>query len=97
MHWDVVEVTPESGWLLKVRFADGLTGTVRFDPEYFTGVFEPLRDAQFFNRVFVDRGAVAWPGDIDLAPDAMYREIQNRGEWILSSPAPVSVEPASTA
>ncbi len=86
MRWDVVEVTPESGWLLKVRFADGLTGTVRFDPGYFTGVFEPLRDPQFFNRVFVDRGAVAWPGDLDLAPDAMYREIQNHGEWILSSP-----------
>jgi hypothetical protein len=85
MRWDVVEVTPESGWRLKVRFADGLAGTVRFDSSYFTGVFEPLRDPQFFNRVFVDHGAVAWPGELDLAPDAMYREIQNHGEWILSS------------
>ncbi|HEY1756254.1 MAG TPA: DUF2442 domain-containing protein [Bryobacteraceae bacterium] len=84
MRWDVTEVAPEPGWLLRVRFADGLAGTVRFDPGYFTGVFEPLRDPQFFNRVFVDRGAVAWPGDLDLAPDAMYREIQDHGEWILS-------------
>jgi|HubBroStandDraft_1064217.scaffolds.fasta_scaffold275157_2 hypothetical protein len=48
MQWDVVEVRPEPGWLLEVRFADGLTGTVRFRPDFFTGVFEPLRDPQFF-------------------------------------------------
>lgn len=35
----------------------------------------PLRDAAFFRQVFVDHGAVAWPGEIDLAPDAMYREV----------------------
>jgi hypothetical protein len=28
-------------------------------------------------------GAVTWPGDIDLAPDAMYREIKRSGEWVL--------------
>jgi Protein of unknown function (DUF2442) len=85
MHWDVVAVTPEPDWILKVRFADGLSGTVRFDPGCFTGVLEPLRDQRFFDQVFVDRGAVAWPGDIDLAPDAMYREIRHHGEWVLSS------------
>jgi hypothetical protein len=38
-----------------------------------TGVLTPLRDVAFFERVYIDDGAVAWPGDIDLAPDAMYR------------------------
>jgi hypothetical protein len=85
MHWDVVEVKPEPGWSLLVRFADGLTGCVRFAPGYFAGVFESLRDPRVFEQVFVDHGAVAWPGDIDLAPDAMYREIRSRGEWLLTS------------
>jgi hypothetical protein len=85
MHWDVVEVKPEPGWSLLVRFADGLTGRVRFTPGYFAGVFESLRDPRVFERVFVDHGAVAWPGDIDLAPDAMYQEIRSRGEWLLTS------------
>ena len=48
---------------------------MRLDPEEFTGVLAPLRDAQFFNHVYIDCGAVAWPGDIDLAPDAMYRRV----------------------
>jgi hypothetical protein len=33
--------------------------------------------------LFVDHGAVAWPGDIDLAPDAMYAEIKRNGAWVL--------------
>lgn len=84
MHWDVVDVKPEPGWSLQVRFADGLSGRVRFALDYFTGVFEPLRDPQRFAQVFVDHGAVAWPGNLDLAPDAMYREIREHGEWFLT-------------
>lgn len=83
MRWDVVDVEPESDYTLAVRFSDGLTGRVRFTPRHFTGVFAPLRDPEFFQKVFVDRGAVAWPSDIDLAPDAMYAEIRKRGTWLL--------------
>lgn len=84
MHWDIVEVRAESYLRLFVRFADGLTGWVRFLPEHLTGVFEPLKDQSFFAKVFVDHGAVTWPGEVDLAPDAMYRAIKERGEWMLA-------------
>jgi hypothetical protein len=30
---------------------------------------------QFFKRAYIDCGAVAWPGDIDLAPDEMYAQV----------------------
>ena len=43
-----------------------------------TGVLMPLKDPQFLGRVFVDCGAVAWPGDIDLAPDAIYDDVSAR-------------------
>ena len=75
MYWDVVEVIPEPNYSLWVRFKDGLSGRLRLEPEEFTGVLAPLRDTQFLNRVFIDCGAVAWPGEIDLAPDAMYRRL----------------------
>ena len=32
----------------------------------------------------VDQGAVAWPGQIDLAPDAMYKEIKEKGVAVLA-------------
>jgi hypothetical protein len=67
MCWDVVEVKPLDDLGLFVRFADGLTGEVRFAPEHLTEVFEPLKNSAFFKQVYLDHGAVAWPGQIDLA------------------------------
>ena len=76
MYWDVVEVIPEADYCLHVRFQDGLQGRVRLRHEDLTGVLGPLRDREFFERVYIDAGAVAWPGNIDLAPDAMYAEVE---------------------
>jgi hypothetical protein len=82
MYWDVVEVKPEPGYCLFIRFKDGLAGRVRLRPEELTGALAPLADVQFFEQVLIDCGAVAWPGEIDLAPDAMYAQIasQRQGE-----------------
>jgi len=78
MYWDVIEVQPKPDYSLFVRFKDGLEGQVHLSPEKLTGVLEPLKNPDFFQRVFIDNGAVAWPGEIDLAPDAMYAEIADR-------------------
>lgn len=84
MHWDVITVTARPPMTLDVEFADGTRGCVRMEASHLTGVFEKLRDPQLFERVFVDQGVVAWPGEIDLAPDAMYAAIKQHGEWVLS-------------
>ena len=47
------------------------------------GVFEKLRDPDFFKELRVTDGFVSWPGDIDIAPDAMYHEIKSKGTWVL--------------
>lgn len=75
MYWDVMEVKAEPQYCLFVRFRDGLTGRIQLRPEQMTGVLAALREERFFKQVFLDRGAVAWPGEIDLAPDAMYAQI----------------------
>ncbi len=84
MYWDVVEVKPEPDYRLFVRFRDGLNGRVQLRPEELTGVLARLRDAEFFQEVFIDCGAVAWPGEIDLAPDAMYYQVarqRREAQW----------------
>jgi len=68
---------------LQVQFADGLSGLVRFEPSHLTGVFAVLRDPTIFQQVSVLHGAVTWPGELDLAPDAMYDAIQQHQEWVL--------------
>ena len=39
---------------------------------------EHVADERFFEQVFIDYGAVAWPGEIDLAPDAMYAQLASQ-------------------
>ncbi len=78
MYWDVVEVKPEPDYCLFLRFKDGLTGRVQLRQEELTGVLAPLRDVRFFEQVFIDCGAVGWPGEIDLAPDAMYAQVASQ-------------------
>jgi hypothetical protein len=48
---------------------------VHLPEEDLTGVLAPLWDVQFFEQVFIDCGAKAWPGEIDLAPDTTNSQI----------------------
>ena len=80
-----VEALPK--FRLWVRFNDGTEGEVNIaaivnSPE--AGVFAALRDEALFRQAHLKWGAVTWPGELDLAPDAMYDEIKQHGEWILS-------------
>ena len=82
--WRVREVTALPGDRLFVRFVDGLTGIVDLtaliaSPQ--AGVFARLRDRALFEQVRVEMGAVVWPGELDLAPDAMHAAIKEHGEW----------------
>jgi len=73
---------------LHVRFADGTEGVVEMkaflnQPNLEGTVFETLRDPAVFARATVILGAVTWPNGADLAPDAMYDAIRDKGRWIL--------------
>jgi acyl-CoA-binding protein len=83
MHWNVVSVKPVSSSMIAVSFEDGIEGRVRSEPGHLNGVFEALKPFNLFKQARVEDGAVTSPGEIDLAPDAMYRAIKQSGEWVL--------------
>jgi hypothetical protein len=81
-----VHVLPDAR--LRVAFVDGTAGEVHMksflsDPRIDGTVFEPLRDPAIFVQAQVVLGAVQWPNGVDLAPDAMYDAIRERGVWVL--------------
>ncbi|MEI8325767.1 MAG: DUF2442 domain-containing protein [Betaproteobacteria bacterium] len=79
----VVAVAATGALSLHVEFSDGTQGEVRFLPSHLTGVFEPLKNSNFFAQARVEHGAVTWPGELDLAPDAMYDAVKQCGIWVL--------------
>lgn len=51
MYWEVTAVKPIEYLTLKVTFNYGLEGTVHFIPSHLTGVFESLKDKNYFDEV----------------------------------------------
>ena len=75
----LLEARPTEGCNVYVRFEDGLSAEV--DLSYlldYGGVFEPLRDPEFFRQVRADTeaGTIFWPGEVDIAPETLYAEAQ---------------------
>lgn len=84
--WRIAKFRTLPGFRLGVEFMDGTTGEVdlsRLVMSEKAGVFATLRDPEVFARARLESGAILWPGDIDIAPDAMYDVIHSTGSWIL--------------
>lgn len=73
----VVQVEVKPGYTLALTFDDGLQGEVCIADRLFGSMFEPLKDLSFFAKVSIDPyGAVCWPNEADLAPDALYQKVR---------------------
>lgn len=84
--WRLASVEALPGFRLRVRFNDGTEGSVElagFLNSPSAGVFTALRDESLFRQARIALGAVTWPGELDLAPDAMHREIKEHGTWFV--------------
>ena len=68
-----VEVRALDGYRLWLRYADDTEGEVNLSHLAGKGVFKVWADRDIFAAVQIGaRGALEWPGDIDLCPDALY-------------------------
>jgi hypothetical protein len=78
---DVVHVRVLADYRLHLRFDDGMEGEVDVSQIVpFDGVFEPLRELDFFRRVRLDpeAGTICWPNETDLAPETLYQALTHR-------------------
>ena len=77
---DVVSVQALPEHRLRIRFDDGTEGIVDVTQLVeFTGVFEPLREPEFFTKVAVNTelGTVVWPNNADLDSDVLYAKVND--------------------
>ena len=73
---DITAVEVIGPYRLRLTFQDGTVGEVEFTERQWRGVFEPLRDPEYFARVEVDpeAGTITWPNGLDMAPEPLYSE-----------------------
>jgi Protein of unknown function (DUF2442) len=79
---DIIEAAVIRHGVLRIHFADGLSGEVEVLDGMRGQVFEQARTPQGFAKVSVDpeTGTVVWPGGADLAPDTLYEGVRT-GVW----------------
>lgn len=78
----VIKLERLGNFRLRVCFNDGSVGEHDFatlvkEPG---SMVEPLRDAAYFDRVFLEFGAPTWPNGFDMAPEWLRREMDAAGE-----------------
>lgn len=61
----------------RVRFVfdNGRQGVTNLRPMIFDdprAVFAPLKDLSVFRQLFIEHGALCWPGNLDVAPEYIY-------------------------
>ena len=68
-------IRPLPGHRLWIRFSTGEAKIADMTPYLSTPAFEPLRDEALFREVYIDYGMPVWQnGDIDIAPETLYRD-----------------------
>lgn len=74
----IVAVEARPHYRVWLRFEDGLEGELSLAHLVGHGVFAPWTDEAEFRKVFVDpeSGTIAWPGGVDLAPDALHHRLK---------------------
>jgi hypothetical protein len=79
---DITAVRVVRHEVVALTFADGLAGEVDLRGHLWGRVFERVRTPEGFAEVYVDKegGTIAWPGEVDLAPDTLYIRVKT-GEW----------------
>ncbi len=68
----VIRAEHRTGFRIHLIFNDGTEGTIDFRQWLEGPIFEPLKQAAYFRRFFIDGGTVSWPNGADIAPETLY-------------------------
>jgi len=79
---DITDASVPQHGVLRLTFADGVTGEINVLDRMRGPVFERAVTPEGFAEVAVDAetGTVCWPGGADLAPDTLYERVKT-GVW----------------
>lgn len=65
-----------AGHKIEVEFTNGEIKLFDVAPLLNFPVYQPLKERNYFERVFVSHGIVQWPNEVDISPDLLYLDSQ---------------------
>ena len=75
---NAIQVKAISRYSIWLKFDDNTEGVVDLSHLITKPVFQTWKEADFFDKVFIDveTGAIAWDENIELCPDNLYLKIK---------------------
>ncbi len=75
---DIIRIKYKKGYVYEIEFDNGLYGNIDFTKWFTKGpVFKKLKNINLFKKAHIDGGTISWPNGVDIAPETIYKEIQN--------------------
>jgi hypothetical protein len=74
MYLSIVDVKPDTDYLLHLTFESGEKRLFDMKPYLNTGIFSELKDVGLFNSVKVSFDTIVWDNEADLDPEFLYQE-----------------------
>ena len=82
MNPRVKKVTPSADYKLNIEFTNGERGIYDCSQLLGFGVFEELKDKDYFNKAKELDGTVVWPHEQDICPDTLYLDSNKNTEQV---------------
>ncbi len=70
----VIDAEYMSDYKIKITFDTGEKKIADCAQWLAGGVFEPLKNKDYFQKFFVDGWTISWPNGADIAPETLYEE-----------------------
>lgn len=71
-------VVPKDDYTLEITFSNKEIGVYDCAPLLDFGVFQELRDLNYFKQARAVGGTVVWPHEQDICPDTLYEDSKKR-------------------
>lgn len=85
---EILRMEPLDGFRIRVEFDTGETGVFDCSPYIGHPAWNRLADPSFFALVTIRNGTLAWPDDIDIAPEDIWEDTVRDGQYLASLPPP---------
>jgi hypothetical protein len=78
MHYRLIDAKHVAGYILHLKFSDGLEGDIDLKEEIHGPIFEPLRDLETFKRFRLDPElrTLVWPNGADFSPEFLHEKVR---------------------
>ena len=78
MHFRLIEARQVHGFVLWLKFSDGVEGELDLRDELDGPIFEPLKNADVFKqfRIDPDLHTLVWPNGADFSPEFLHDNVR---------------------